>query len=236
MCSSEARHNARQGTELLQCVACYAFCRAPSKHQRHCAAARKHGGECCTQGETHQGCHGKGGAELLQSMEKEGAQLGQSLPVLAPRTGGSSICAAAGKGRHGGKEELLRRTESRGKWGVGQRRVLVLGVSWSRAGKSRGAPWPWRNGDSRGEVRGRRALSLLQPWGAKEEEGARWPWSRGVAGGKRQPAQARAEAWSAQEKPGRRELVGRYPAAERHGQGGSSLRAAVWEKECVLLS
>jgi hypothetical protein len=93
-----------------------------------------------------------------------------------------------------------------------------------------------RNGDSRGEVRGRRALSLLQPWVAREEEGARWPWSRGVAGGKRRPAQARAEAWSAQEKPGKRELLGRYPAAERHGQGGSSLRAAVWEKECVLLS
>jgi hypothetical protein len=93
-----------------------------------------------------------------------------------------------------------------------------------------------RNGDSRGEVRRRRALSLLQPWGARKEEGAHWPWSRGVAGGKRRPAQARADAWSAQEKPGRRELVGRYPAAERHGQGGSSLRAAVWEKECVLLS
>jgi hypothetical protein len=76
------------------------------------------------------GRHGKEsrGVELLQSMEEEkkGARLGQSLPVLAPRTGGSSICAAAGKGRHGGKEELLRRTESRGKWGVGQRRVLVM--------------------------------------------------------------------------------------------------------------
>ncbi|PWZ09499.1 hypothetical protein Zm00014a_037012 [Zea mays] len=169
-------------------------------------------------------------------MEKEGAQLGQSLPMLAPRTGGSSICAAAGKGRHGGKEELLRRTESRGKWGcwaeegAGPGRFLVAGR------EEQGAPWPWRNGDSRGEVRGRRALSLLQPWGAKKEEGARWPWSRGVAGGKRRPAQARAEAWSAQEKPGRRELVGRYPTAERHGHGGSSLLAAVWEKECVLLS
>ena len=125
----------------------------------HTAAARKHGGECCTQGETHQGCHGKGGAELLQSMEKEGAQLGQSLPMLAPRTGGSSICAAAGKGRHGGKEELLRRTESRGKWGVGQRRVLVMGVSWPRAEKSRGAPWPWRNGTAALEGERRRA-----PW------------------------------------------------------------------------
>jgi hypothetical protein len=32
MCSSEARHNARQGTELLQCVACCAFCRTAGGH------------------------------------------------------------------------------------------------------------------------------------------------------------------------------------------------------------
>jgi hypothetical protein len=50
------------------------------------------------------------------------------------------------KGAPWGKEELLRRTESRGEGGAGQRRVLVLGVSWPRAGKSRGVPWPWRNG------------------------------------------------------------------------------------------
>jgi hypothetical protein len=82
------------------------------------------------------------------------------------------------------------------------------------------------------QERGTPAMEVL----GQGEEGARWPRSRGVAGGKRRPAQARAEAWSAQEKPGRRELVGRYPVAERHGQRGSSLRAAVWEKECVLLS
>jgi hypothetical protein len=32
MCSSEARHNARQGTKLLQCVACCAFCRTAGGH------------------------------------------------------------------------------------------------------------------------------------------------------------------------------------------------------------
>jgi hypothetical protein len=143
------------------------------------------------------GRHGKEsrGVELLQSMEEEkkGARLGQSLPVLAPRTGGSSICAAAGKGRHGGKEELLRRTESRGKWGVGQRRVLVMGVSWPRAEKSRGAPWPWRNGTAALEGERRRA-----PW-----------WPRGGA------AQGREESWGL--------LLGHTIEPRRKGAMGAGL-------------
>jgi hypothetical protein len=90
-----------------------------------------------------------------------------------------------------------------------------------------------------GVVRGGAGHLNEQPWGTKE--GERQPWrcsareKKGRAGHgaeaslgeKRRPAQARTEAGSAQEKSGRRELVGRYPATERHGQRGSSTPCAL---------
>jgi hypothetical protein len=83
-----------------------------------------------------------------------------------------------------------------------------------------GARRPWKLG---AQLLGNKAgaeggACWLEEEEGEEEGGA--GWSRGVAGGKHRPTQARAEAWSAQGKPGRRELVGRYPAAERHGSAG----------------
>jgi hypothetical protein len=46
-----------------------------------------------------------------------------------------------------GRKKLFA-AEHRAEGGAGQRRVLVLGVSWPLAGKSRGAPWPWRKWSS----------------------------------------------------------------------------------------
>jgi hypothetical protein len=168
------------------------------------------------------GRHGKEsrGVELLQSMEEEkGARLGQSLPVLAPRTGGSSICAAAGKGCHGGKEELLRRTESRGKWGVGQRRVLVMGVSWPRAEKSRGAPWPWRNGDAALEGERRRAPWWPRGGAAQGPSGPGRPCWNGARPGELLPAPWREESWGL--------LLGHTIEPRRKGAMGAGL-APCW--------
>uniref|UniRef100_A0A804PG06 Uncharacterized protein n=1 Tax=Zea mays TaxID=4577 RepID=A0A804PG06_MAIZE len=84
--------------------------------------------------------------------------------------------------------------ERRAEGGAGQRRVLVLGVSWPLVGKSRGAPWPWRkwsccvahgHGSRRGrptelvraeEHQGEKKLNH-GCWRCSAREGA-WRWSR----------------------------------------------------------
>jgi hypothetical protein len=108
--------------------------------------------------------------------------------------------------------------------------------------REQGAPWQASGRGSAGAVRGGAGHLNEQPWGTKE--GERQPWrcstreKKGRAGHgaeaslgeKRRPAQARAEAWSAQEKPGRRELVGRYPAAAVERKGELLLP---WEDSCA---
>jgi hypothetical protein len=89
-----------------------------------------------------------------------------------------------------GKEKILFAAERRAEGGAGQRRVLVLGVSWPLAGKSRGRHGHGGNGARPGAT----ASSLL-------ELGLVRPWQ----GSCRQP-RARAEKAAAKES---RELAGR---------------------------
>jgi hypothetical protein len=122
-------------------------------------------------------------------------------------------------GRHGRKEGLLRRTESRGKWGVGQRRVLVMGVSWPRAEKSRGAPWPWRNGAAALEGERRRAPWWPRGGAAQGPSGPGRPCWNGARPGELLPAPWREESWGL--------LLGHTIEPRRKGAMGAGL-APCW--------
>jgi hypothetical protein len=169
------------------------------------------------------GRHGKEsrGVELLQSMEEEKKR--GTTRAVAPCAGAQDRrlidLRCSWKGAPWGKRRAPASNREQGEMGRWAEEGAGHGVSWPRAEKSRGAPWPWRNGAAALEGERRRAPWWPRGGAAQGPSGPGRPYWNGARPGELLPAPWREESWGL--------LLGHTIEPRRKGAMGAGL-APCW--------